>query len=217
MGARETKALCKAQRGLILHFPKNKYHLLHGLASIRYGDGLTVVSVSLLIWAPQKLKLLQKKSHPDGHLPANSMKPLKTTWFSPYTQKNNMGNLVPGKGIRKKFNNKSGVYLIKSVSSGQVVYVGVSTTNLYRTAYRHFQTWNDAQQQRKVFNPADFLIRFIFCPPSRAIRLEQYLIDVFKPEFNETLYQVTQKEVFENSQYVDSIDWIGAKEIEFSI
>jgi hypothetical protein len=36
---------------------------------------------------------------------------------------------------------KAGVYIIRK--KGKVIYVGYSETNLYRTLYRHFQTWTD--------------------------------------------------------------------------
>jgi hypothetical protein len=37
--------------------------------------------------------------------------------------------------------NKSGVYLIKSKRTNKIVYVGYSASNLYKTMYRHFQSW----------------------------------------------------------------------------
>jgi predicted GIY-YIG superfamily endonuclease len=83
----------------------------------------------------------------------------------------------------RNINGKSGVYIIKE--NGKIVYVGYSASNLYKTMYRHFQQWNDRQQQRKVYtNPAIVTVRVVLTPPSKADKLEKALIIKYKPRDN---------------------------------
>ena len=111
------------------------------------------------------------------------MNAIKTKWFEPYTIKN--GKLKPSLQIlNKRFN--TGVYLIKQGS--EIIYVGFSGSNLHKTLYRHFQTWNDRAQERKVFKKTGYKIRVIFCPTSKAYKLEKLLIEKYKPKHNKLQY-----------------------------
>jgi hypothetical protein len=55
--------------------------------------------------------------------------------------------------------------------------------------YRHFQVWNDKQQQRIKFKKSGYKVRIIFCTAAQAQRLETYLIQKLKPKFNKLQYQ----------------------------
>jgi excinuclease UvrABC nuclease subunit len=104
----------------------------------------------------------------------------KSKWLKPYT-----GNKTTfGKTIR----NKPGVYLIKSNRTGNTIYVGYSGTNVYKTMYRHFQTWNDPQQVRKVYSPDNYTARVILTTGKRAGELEKYLIEKIRPRDNKNKY-----------------------------
>lgn len=83
---------------------------------------------------------------------------------------------------------QAGVYLI--YRAGELVYVGYSQSNLYRTLYRHFQTWNDPTQARVTYNPTDekIKVRVIYTPPSKAQKLERALILKYQPTDNATKY-----------------------------
>jgi excinuclease UvrABC nuclease subunit len=79
---------------------------------------------------------------------------------------------------------KPGTYLIKSKQTGDIIYVGYSATNLYKTLYRHFQTWNDSAQNRFVYDRNKYTVRVILTIPTRAAQLEKALILKYKPRDN---------------------------------
>lgn len=65
----------------------------------------------------------------------------------------------------------AGAYLIRY--QGQIQYVGYSATNVVKTAYRHFQQWNDPRQYRATF-PKTADIHFYFTSdPSKAAKRER--------------------------------------------
>ena len=103
------------------------------------------------------------------------------------------------KGKNQKFNfarallQVPGCYLIKN-SSNEVVYVGYSSNNLYRTATRHFQSWDDPKQYRYTVNPETHTIRFVLTgTANRAGRLEKALILKHNPEGNVNLISEAEK------------------------
>jgi excinuclease UvrABC nuclease subunit len=81
-----------------------------------------------------------------------------------------------------------GVYLI--FKNEKIVYVGFSSYNIYKTLYRHFQTWNDPTQQRVVYSKNDpsIKVRVIYCSPTKAKKLESALILKYKPKDNPEKY-----------------------------
>jgi excinuclease UvrABC nuclease subunit len=87
--------------------------------------------------------------------------------------------------------NKSGVYLIRENS--RLVYVGMSQTNLYRTMYRHFETWNHSGQGVITYagkmKKNDYTVRVILCTKAQAARLEKALIKKHRPRDNENKYK----------------------------
>ena len=92
---------------------------------------------------------------------------------------------------------KSGVYFIKN-SVGEIVYVGYSKNNLYRTLYRHFQKWDDSQQPRVVYKKTGYTVRVILCTPNQATRLEKYLVNKMKPRDNSITYDDLPEETGAN-------------------
>ena len=95
-----------------------------------------------------------------------------------------------GKANFPEIKNKSGVYIIKY--QGKIVYVGHSQYDLYKTMYRHFQSWNHKYQkvisypvnQRKYFS-----VRVILCTGAQALRLEKALVIRYKPKDNDLKYE----------------------------
>ncbi len=79
---------------------------------------------------------------------------------------------------------KSGVYLIFKNST--LRYVGYSSYNVYKTLYRHFQSWNDPQQVRITYSPNDdeIKVRVIYCNNTKAKKLESALIIRYEPKDN---------------------------------
>jgi len=79
---------------------------------------------------------------------------------------------------------KSGVYLI--FKNNVLRYVGYSSYNVYKTLYRHFQSWNDPQQVRVIYNKNDdqIKVRVIYCNNTKAKKLESALIIRYEPKDN---------------------------------
>jgi hypothetical protein len=118
---------------------------------------------------------------------------MKKSSFKPPYKKN--GRTTFGNSI----NGKSGAYLIKK--NGKIVYIGYSASNLYKTIYRHFQSWTDPTQRRVTYQNElknnSFTVRVILCTPKQAQRLEKYLILKYLPEDNELkidLFSETKQE-----------------------
>lgn len=114
-------------------------------------------------------------------------KKLKATrFFSPYSPEGNYNLKTTGKGC----------YIIKK--AGEVVYVGLSLTDVQKTMYRHFQKWTDrrtswtkkhgAPYERVTYygeRKSMFLVKVIFCPTNNETRtLENLLIRKLKPRDN---------------------------------
>jgi hypothetical protein len=111
------------------------------------------------------------------------MKAVKTRFRELYI-KNKSGNYKVNIPQLRESDKQAGVYLIKSKRTGEIVYIGYSQTQLYKTVTRHFQTWNDSQQERYTYSKTNYLIRIILTTPKRAALLEQYLINKIKPRDN---------------------------------
>lgn len=119
------------------------------------------------------------------------MKAIKTRFTEPY-KKNKAGILKPAIQQLDYKKAQSGVYLIKSERSDKIVYIGFSNGTLYKTIYRHFQTWNDRSRQRVerfTYNKTGYKVRVIFTTPGRAAILEKYLIQKIQPRDNDNKYQ----------------------------
>lgn len=99
-----------------------------------------------------------------------------TKWVHPYNENN--------KPAIKSSWKKSGVYIIKK--DGVIVYVGQSGYNLYKTMYRHFQSWDTAQTratyQAKGNKRKNIKVRVIYCTPQQAERLERVLCKKYNPK-----------------------------------
>ena len=96
-------------------------------------------------------------------------------WVHPYNENN--------KPSVKSSWNKSGVYIIKE--NGIIVYVGQSGYNLYKTMYRHFQSWDTAQTRAtykaKGNKRKNIKVRVIYTTPTQADRLERILCKKYNP------------------------------------
>lgn len=126
----------------------------------------------------------------------------KTKNFAPYNSAGRC-NLTPKEG------DAPGVYIIYKDS--KPVYVGFSASNLYKTMYRHFQSWNDPTQRRVSYtNLKGITCRVIFTTVKRAQILEEALILKLRPRDNENklrLYSDKDREavniVFEKADIVE--------------
>lgn len=88
---------------------------------------------------------------------------------------------------------KSGVYLIQE--DGKIVYIGYSSTNIYRTMYRHFEKWTHDLQDVVTYvakmNRKRYTVRLVLCSPAKASKLEIALVKKYKPRDNRKMYQET--------------------------
>jgi len=102
------------------------------------------------------------------------MKVSRTKARPPYDAKGNTN--FPKRGV-------PGVYLI--YKNSKLRYIGFSATNVYRTMYRHFQTWNDNTQVRVTYKQlTGILVRVIYCSPTNAAKIERALIVKYRPQDN---------------------------------
>lgn len=101
-------------------------------------------------------------------------------WFKPYKGKRTT--------LPNRYYSKPGVYLIKSRQTGKIMYVGHSTTSLKRTLYRHFQQWNDRQQDRYVYDKHRYMVKIYRTTARIAPRLEKALIQKLSPPHNKNKY-----------------------------
>jgi excinuclease UvrABC nuclease subunit len=111
-------------------------------------------------------------------------KSFKTSFLSAYNEqgKPNIRSLDASK-------KQSGVYFIKNTQD-EIVYVGFSSTQLYKTVYRHFQKWTDVVKTNPRYTyPKTYKVRIIFTTPERAATLEKYLIKKLKPRDNNFKYE----------------------------
>lgn len=104
---------------------------------------------------------------------------------------------------------RTGVYLIKK--NGVLVYIGFSESDLYKTLYRHFQTWNDTDQPNRIsyknqLSRAKFTVRVVFTTKKRAAALEKALILKHNPKDNKLKYKAYIKEATETEKnYINSV------------
>jgi len=88
-----------------------------------------------------------------------------------------------------KIRNAPGVYAI--FKAGKIIYIGYSKTNLYRTMYRHFQTWTDSTEQyRATFKSLEGIkVAVIYCDTAKVAKLlEGALIIKHRPKANVNIY-----------------------------
>jgi len=82
--------------------------------------------------------------------------------------------------------NVPGVYMIYKDS--ELVYVGYSGNNLYRTMYRHFQDWSKSKQYRAIYSE-NVLVRVVYTKTAaQANNLETALIIKYDPPGNKNTY-----------------------------
>ena len=124
----------------------------------------------------------------------------KTTFLAPYNEsgKKNINSLFWDK-------KQIGVYFIKE--GDEIVYVGYSGSQLCKTIYRHFQTWNDSKTERFVYNSKKSKVRIIFLNnKSRAEALEKYLIKKLLPRDNKNKYPKEELNLSEVKECIELLN-----------
>jgi excinuclease UvrABC nuclease subunit len=118
----------------------------------------------------------------------------KTSWFDPYDKSGKCNLKDTG----------AGVYLITRDS--KLLYIGYSGTDVKKTMYRHFQSWNDKTQQRFTYSKQGTRARVIWTSTAKAaFDLENSLILRLKPKDNINkldTYQQRAKDI--EKEYLDA-------------
>lgn len=114
---------------------------------------------------------------------------------------------------------KSGVYMI--FKNKTLRYVGFSASDVYKSLYRHFQTWNDRTQARVVYkNLEGIKVRIIYTGKKEAANLEKGLIIKYKPTDNPNQYWINynmdnkEKKVLDNYINEPVTDIVVNKDID---
>jgi excinuclease UvrABC nuclease subunit len=100
--------------------------------------------------------------------------------------------LANGKTTFPNTKEKPGIYQI--FEAGKLVYIGMSTKNLYKTMYRHFESWHHRSQP--VISYADrmkrnrYTVRVTLCTALQAVKLERLLIKKYKPRDNSQQFDI---------------------------
>ena len=122
-------------------------------------------------------------------------------WIAPYDEK--------GHSNFKTAMNRAGVYIIKE--NGEIVYVGFSGKNLYRTLHRHFENWTHQLQEVVTYKSKmqrnKYSVRVIYCTAKQAAALEKKLILKYHPRDNSQLYEayITDVATAPEKNYMDSV------------
>lgn len=139
-----------------------------------------------------------------------NVKALSTKWRKPYKKNHNNNDVCNFPHLRET--KQAGCYLIAD-NTGNIVYVGFSATQLYKTIYRHFETWNDRRTQRNTYDRETHTVRIIYTTAKRAGALEMYLIKKLEPRDNTNLYFdfpagkfTTGQDVLDNTEYIKNDD-----------
>jgi len=110
---------------------------------------------------------------------------LKVSKFYPVYIKNKLNSRL---GLLQSKKQK-GVYILKK--NNEIVYVGYSGSNLYKTLTRHFQSWEDRKQTRITYSKSENIkARVILTTTAQqAAKLEKALILKYKPTDNPNKYE----------------------------
>lgn len=82
----------------------------------------------------------------------------------------------------QRFRGKSGVYTVRDIDSGHVLYIGEShSERLARTVIRHFQKW-EGPTSGPTFNRSE--VRLSVAVTDNATEVQDYLIKKWHPELN---------------------------------
>lgn len=130
-------------------------------------------------------------------------------WFEPYREDKTT--------LRKVSESETGVYLIRSKRSKKIHYIGFSSTNLYKTLYRHFQIQNDrdGRQPRTNYQKNGYEIKIIEIAGKYAGELEAYLRSTIKPLDDRAKYGMLPDQYYKKRKTRLTIDENDTEEIPF--
>lgn len=104
-------------------------------------------------------------------------------WFCPYHKNPKTGKQKTS--LKLYTDSKCGAYMIRSKRTKEILYVGYSASQLYKTLYRHFQNWLDNQSRTVYKNPFAYQVMIITNPNcNNAFLIEQYYLQKHQPRDN---------------------------------
>lgn len=99
-------------------------------------------------------------------------------WITPY---------INNKTTKHFSYKRKGVYLIRVKNTNQILYIGMSNSNVYKALYRHFNRWND-HPCRVVLDRNICEVRVII-DLENPHEIEKRLIRKFLPQCNHEMYE----------------------------
>jgi excinuclease UvrABC nuclease subunit len=102
------------------------------------------------------------------------------------------GSFLPWVGTLK---NQSGVYVIRSIQTKEVLYVGESHTgNLGKTLKRHFFEWrDDPERTHNTYDARRVEVAIRLCPQKSAQGAQDRLIRRLQPRDNGTMPEKVER------------------------
>lgn len=109
---------------------------------------------------------------------------LKSIWFAPYDKQGRTN-------LSKVTKRQKGLYFIIDRNTRRLVYIGYSFGSLYKTLYRHFETWNHPGQPVVTYSQRSrYLISVVMCNSTKIALLERYYIMKLRPRDNIKQYSL---------------------------
>lgn len=117
-------------------------------------------------------------------------------------------NGKPNPGLIRASSKRPGVYLIKV--GGELKYIGYSSTNVYKTILRHFQSWDDPNQVRVTYpKSSNVTARVVYTNTGpQAAKLERALILKLNPPDNPNKYKSYQLEFTDETAWENYQDQV---------
>lgn len=105
-------------------------------------------------------------------------------WFHPYAKVQGRWRTTLGRITARK----AGIYMIKKEGGRMILYVGHSLSDLKKTLYRHFQSWDDRSQYRATYPRTGYLVRILVVPADLVQKVEMHLVQKLLPRDAEMKY-----------------------------
>jgi len=173
---------------VIVIFYSKKHNSLKGIFEKNFEDGI--------------IKITDKGKNKDINVSFSG-------WFNPYNEKGKTN-------LKKLTNHRFGVYCIRNKKTQEILYIGHSSSNLYKTLYRHFQTYNDTHKQFRAYYPNrnNIEVSVILSRKTHAPKIEMSLIKEYKPVDAVLKYEDSEIEFKESPDVEKFEEWEVIEETE---
>lgn len=100
----------------------------------------------------------------------------KSRYVTVYPERGKVNPLI------RKARNGCGAYIIKK--GNEILYVGHSASQLYKTIIRHFQAWGENQTRVTYPQSSKYKVRIVRTTCAKATKLESAIIAKYQPKDN---------------------------------